>query len=149
MRKKIFISLILAAIFCLSGLVAADAQYLEKLERAEQLWGSANLKKYSYTLKSGGVFGYTTYKISVNNGKCKSKSRYVMGKTASAWARAACDGQTIVELFDKLRSQLMRGVEDIRLEFDPVFGYPKYFYIEPKTDLEDQSWYVEISRFKG
>ena len=139
---------IFSACFICYAAIAAENELLTELDGARRLWETANLKKYSYTLKNGGPFGYTLYKISINNGRCKAKSRYIMGRATGRWTKTTCEGNTIAEIHDELRSQLTRGVADIRMELDPVLGYTKYFYLEPKTDLPEQSWYVEISNFK-
>ena len=122
-----------------------DSTYLLKLSEAENLWNLQNFSSYSYTLKNGGAFGFSLYRISFKNGKCTAKSKAFLRN----WKTDVCSRHTMPEVFTEFRRQLNFGTESVRAEFDPELGYLKSLYLEPKTDLTDQSWYVEVTNFKA
>src|SRR6187399_1965632 len=64
------------------------------VDEAEYKWRAAALGRFSYHLVVGGPFGYTTYVISVDDNKCKAKSRTTFGRRMTGWKPEPCEGQT-------------------------------------------------------
>ncbi len=117
------------------------------VERAAQQWSSTAPKSYSYTLKSGGAFGYTTFQIRVVNGRCTAKSRFTWDRPGP-WRVDTFTDRTIAELFAEFRRMLAFPMERIEWEADPTFGFPVKARFEPHTEETDTSSYFEISRFR-
>ena len=118
------------------------------LEVNRKAWESNRENSYSYTLKRGGVFGYSLYKIKIKNGDCRAKSKYVFDRTPMLWKKDSCEGNTIEELYESVRSQIAEGVIKMELTYDEKYSFISYFSVEPKTDYTDQDWYFEITKFK-
>ncbi len=118
------------------------------LDTHRKSWESEKAISYSYFLKKGGVFGYTIYKIQVINGVCKAKSKYVFDRTPIFWKKASCEGNTIEDLYKAVSCQIAEGVIKMDLTYDEKYNFISYFSVEPKTELTDQDWYFEITKFK-
>ena len=131
------------AVIAAEKTVALQAQ----LEEAEHQWRNAALGNYSYQLKAGGPFGYTTYVISIDGNECSAKSRSTFGKRTTRWKRDTCEGQSVEGLFVEFRRQLSYAQELVELDFDPNYGYPSKVSFQPHNS-DDQSEYFEISKFE-
>jgi hypothetical protein len=126
----------------------ADAHYLAQLEQAERMWIAAGVSGYSYRLVKGGVFGYSEYAVTISDGSCTARSRFVFDKP-QPWRRAKCDGLVMLELFSEVREQLIRGTRRVEMEVEKSFGYIVRFSAEPDTNLTDQDWYFSVSDFRA
>lgn len=118
------------------------------LDAHRKAWESKRENSYSYTLKRGGVFGYSLYKIEIKNGDCRAKSKYVFNRTPIFWKKDSCEGNTIEELYESVGNQIASGVISVELTYDEKYSFISYFSVEPKTDFTDQDWYFEITKFK-
>ena len=124
------------------------AELKAEVSRAEMQWSGAAPKRYSYTLKSGGAFGYTTYLVRVENGRCTAKSRYTWERPGP-WKPDKCAGHTVAELFAEIRRLLEFPMDRVEWESDPTFGFPVKARLEPHTEETDTSSYFEISNFRA
>lgn len=113
------------------------------------LWGANGIKSYSYTLKRGGVFGYSLYKIKIRDGVCKAKAKHVFGRKPIVWSKDSCEGKTIEELFEAVKHQMEQGVNRVNIKFDQDYSFIANFVVEPKTEYTDQDWYFEIIGFQA
>jgi hypothetical protein len=138
-------------IFGSGGAISAReiAQLRVSTDAAEAQWTNATPERFSYILRSGGVFGYTEYRIQVDGPRCVARSRFVMGKPQTQWRSDTCEGRTIAALFGVVRDQLSRPQQRVELKLDSSYGFPAYASFDPITDLTDTSTYFIVEAFKG
>lgn len=135
---------IILTLMILPGIVLSD-----ELDAHRGVWESKHINSYSYPLKTGGVFGYSLYKIQIKDGICKAKSKYVFNRTPIFWKKDSCEGNTIEELYDSVKNQMSQDIVGMELAYDENYSFISYFSVEPKTDLTDQDWYFEITKFRA
>lgn len=111
-------------------------------------WLLKEPKSYEYTLRHGGVFGYTVHQITLSKGTCKARSRLVFGKQKHRWEKSTCEGYTIQELISSVQEEELRGVFKSEIKVNTEYGFVSHYSVEPKTDATDQDWYFEVLRFK-
>jgi hypothetical protein len=127
-----------------AGTPAADG--LLKLDAAEKLWAAANINSYSYSIYEGGVFGGSTYRLTVIDGRCKA--RFI--KSIGMREKFGCTGHTMPDLFGTLRAALNRAPDTAELSFDERLGYITRFYLwQDEKKMDDSGWGVTISDFKA
>ena len=132
---------------------AASAQHstlpLMELDKAEAQWNTAQLTNYSYTLVRGDPpYGHTTFSIRVRGADCRALSSVTLFGRTQRWKEDTCAGHTMVELFDRIRDQLTRGVTTWRMEFDEKYGYLRSLDLEPYPPGEHSEWTVEVKYFR-
>jgi hypothetical protein len=113
-----------------------------------RIWAEAEPMAYRYSLRSGGVFGYTLYKVSVRDGICRAKSKFVYTRKFGRWERVSCDGILIADLIGRAEDQERAGVKFSEISINQEFGFVSYYSAEPDTELTDQSWYFEVTDFR-
>jgi len=124
------------------------SEYTEaQLSDLKNSWLLSEPKSYRYTLRHGGVFGYTIEKITIRNGVCTSRSQSVYGKK-QPWKRSTCEGHRIHELISSVQKQELDGVFQSEIKVKAEYNFISYYSAEPKTDLTDQDWYFEVLSFK-
>ena len=134
---------IVLTLMLLPGIVISS-----ELDAHIKAWESKKEDSYSYTLKRGGVFGYSIYKIKIRNGECSAKTKYVFDRKPIFWKKASCKGNTIEELHESVSRQIANGVIRMELTYNDNYSFIEYFLVEPKTEYTDQDWYFEITKFK-
>jgi Family of unknown function (DUF6174) len=150
-RRPMKRSAMLAALVVLTpalGSQADDQQALVDLDRAEALWKKQALTHMSYMLLTSGAFGGSFHRVHIRGETCKSIWRSTHSEHDGVWRSESCEGNSIPELFAALRLQLLRGTESVSVKFNAKYGYIQTLSLEPKTDLTDQSWYVEMRSFR-
>jgi len=114
------------------------------LDRAEAQWGSAAITSYSLRFRRGGVFGGSVFKATYRPGSCRATHLEDVGLPSSF----ACEKNSMSQLLAEVRKQVISGEGDVSLSLDPELGYIHWLSVEPHTDLTDQGWGVEITRFR-
>jgi hypothetical protein len=141
MKFTIFVLLLFSAL-------ARASEYSEaQLSALKNNWILSEPSAYSYTLRHGGVFGYTVEKISVRKGACRARAQFVYGKKGP-WKRSKCEGNRIHELIESVQKQELEGVFQSQIKLSVKYKFISYYSVEPKTEFTDQGWYFEISNFK-
>ena len=54
----------------------------------------------------------------------------------------------IEQLFDLIHDEIQEDYWNMRLQFDGIYGYPQYFYIDREEMLVDEEYSYEIRNFK-
>jgi hypothetical protein len=125
------------------------SEYSEvQLSDLKNNWVSNEPKSYSYTLRHGGVFGYTIQKITVRKGVCTARSQFVYGKK-HPWKKSTCEGHRIHELISSVQKQELEGVFQSKIKLNSEYKFISYYSAEPKTEFTDQDWYFEVLNFKA
>lgn len=141
---KFIISILL--IFSSSGWGAEFSE--TQLDDMKNNWLLKEPKSYKYTLRHGGVFGYTLMQITIRKGICKARSRFV-GIKKYRWKKSICEGYRIHELISSVQKQELKGVYQSEIKVNAEYNFISYYSAEPKTEATDQDWYFEILSFKG
>lgn len=136
-------------IFLTSFTQANTITILSEVGKNRLIWNSNNFEKITYTLKDGGVFGYSEYKVTIKNGSCRAMSRFIVGKFRDSWSKETCKDRTIPDLFERVKLQLEHGVLRETTKFNAEFGFIESFSAEPDTAATDQDWYFVISNFRA
>jgi len=119
-------------------------EILAALDRAEAQWGTAGITSYSMNIRRGGVFGGSVFMATYRAGSCRARHLRDAGLPSSF----ACEENSMPLLLAEVRKEVIAGEADVSLSLDPDLGYVHWFSVEPHTDLTDQGWGVEVSRFK-
>ena len=121
----------------------------DQLADLKSSWLLNEPKSYSYTLRHGGVFGYTIEKITVRKGTCTARAQSVYGKKKQPWKKSKCEGHRIHELISSVQKQELDGVFQSEIKLNPEYKFISYYSVEPKTEFTDQDWYFEVLNFKA
>jgi hypothetical protein len=122
---------------------AQTAGVAERLAAAELRWKRVAPKNYGYT------FEYSAMIFFVGCGH----EKHVVTVVAGANARiTGCDSMrrgfgTIPLLFTYIREYLAAHPDEIEATFDPEFGFPTTFYVDPKTAVSDDHFTFSVSGF--
>ena len=116
----------------------------EALDKAESQWVAAGVTEYSFHIRRGGVFGGSVYNVVYRDSSCRAWPLKDIGLSSSI----ECEENSMPRLFAEVRKEVTSGDSSISLSLDPELGYVRWFWIEPRTDVTDQGWGAEISRFR-
>lgn len=136
------------ALLLFSSMGQASEYSDTQLSELKNNWFLTEPKSYSYTLRHGGVFGYTINRISVRKGTCKARSQFVYGKK-HPWKKSKCEAHRIHELIESVQKQELQGVFQSKIKLNSEYNFISYYSTEPKTEFTDQDWYFEILSFKA
>jgi Family of unknown function (DUF6174) len=140
--------LLLISTLISSNAISSNEKLLKDIENYQARWSQNEPDTYQYRVKEGGVFGYKEYKVKINGNRCSAKYKNKGASNNFFWKKASCENIKISSMFEKIRKQLAYEADEIKL-FVALDGRLKYFYFEPKGDIEDQDWYIEIYDFKS
>ena len=124
-----------------------DQRFLKELSRAEATWSARAPVNMTYVIRRGGVFGGSTYKITIRGDRCRAIARHTSAKRDAVWRNASCDGVRVADIFKDLRNDLTRGTSGTTVKFNAKYGYIESLSVEPDVDLTDQGWFVTMLRF--
>jgi hypothetical protein len=119
----------------------------EQIANLKNEWPIKEPEVYKYTLRHGGVFGYTLHKISIRKSKCTAMSRFIFGNNKSRWKKSTCKGYKIEDLLLSVQEQEQRGAYRSEIKVNAQYGFISYYSAEPKTEDTDQDWYFEVLKF--
>jgi hypothetical protein len=122
---------------------ASPRDALVQLERAESLWQAKSPTTYSLTVR---------YSEFVGRFGCFSQTYFVSGARASGVAPLDCKYRpdklgTVPALFRLMRETLRDNWDEVTVEFDKTYGYPKNFYAGAK-DMEDAYFSFDVLNFE-
>ena len=114
------------------------------LDVAERKWSESGIQNYSFNICRGGVFGCSTYWVHINGEACGMR----LEKKIGIGSAISCKEAMMPSLFTEIRNEA--GQDNYRIEatFDEEIGYLTSFSVEPRTDLTDQGWRIQISKFR-
>ena len=127
-----------------SKTVLGAALVLKALDIAESKWSKLGPENYSFNICSGGVFGCSVYYVRVQKTRCSKTFKRMVGIGSTI----SCDEATMPSLFAAIRKEAGNANDRIEVSFDKKLGYLEHFSVEPHTDLTDQGWHVEITKFR-
>lgn len=147
MKNTLYIGLLL--VLFNSAFATGPPDYVYEIEAEKAKWDSKKFKDISYTLKDGGVSGYSEYEIVIKNGNCQAMSRFVIGNSVAKWSAVSCAGHTIPELYERVLNQLYTDVYVVNFVSNKEFGYLEQFSVQPDTNRSDHFWFFDVSNFKA
>jgi hypothetical protein len=123
------------------------------LEKNQGLWKNAGVQSYRFKLHIGCFCAFRDrmpLSIEVRDGQVTSMT-YSDGTPVPA-------GDPALEMFDRfstiertfaeLRSGPSASAEQVRITFDPTYGFPADLYIDPLQQAADDEFTVQVSEFE-
>jgi hypothetical protein len=120
----------------------------QKLEQNQAKWHEKNIHDYRFDLTIGSLWwpgaDLMPLSIEVKNGAAMSvKNR--KGQDETSYLETFLNNATIDSLFAVIQSAQDSGANDIKVTYDPKFGFPKIISIDyEKIAIDDEiGYYVE------
>jgi hypothetical protein len=115
-------------------------------------WQSRGIDSYAYTLQ---VSAFTTQeynqpvRVTVRNGVTESV-RYVdpsIGDDPGAGDPFFDDFETIDKLFEKIEDAQQQNADELRAQYDAVYGFPKDVFVDIREQMADEEYGFKVTDF--
>lgn len=121
-----------------------------------ELWKKIDLKHYSFEQKKdcfciyppyAGEDGWYTVEVEYTKDEVRPTIK-INGDVVFDLPKGYVGVKMIEQLFDLIHDEIQEDYWNMRLQFDGIYGYPQYFYIDREEMLVDEEYSYEIRNFK-
>lgn len=119
-----------------------------EFETNKQKWQNSRPDNYSYTVERSGFLGPEARKpIDVTvNGNTITNSQFSDG---SADPVPNFNQLTLDDLFNTVENAINSGAAEVRVEYDPQFGYPTSIFIDHDRRIADEEVFLSASNLQN
>ena len=147
MKKMLFIFLVIALSAC-TALSPAKSE----LERNRQKWQAAGIAHYRFSLRIGCFCGFMSQQpltIEVRDGQVISMLDN-SGQPVTAQYKQFYDLYATMDLlFAKAEESLSGGADEVKIEYDPTYGFPTLIALDPIKQAVDDELSLQITNFEA
>jgi hypothetical protein len=150
MMKKILLPVALISVLILIMACSLFSPANRELDRNRTRWQEKNIQDYRFALDIGCMcpwYEQMPLTIEVRNGEVASITA-ANGEDISSYLETYNKHDTIDELFDTIKFAIQNGADEIKVYYDPDYGFPTSILINPmKNAFDDETGYT-ISDFE-
>jgi hypothetical protein len=148
--KRILLSAGLIFVLILMMACSLFSPASRELDRNRSRWQEKNIQDYRFALEIGCMCPWRDQMplaIEVRNGEVASITA-ANGEDISPYLDTFSKHDTFNELFDTVQFAIQNGADELKVEYDPDYGFPTSILINPMKNAYDDETGYTISNFE-